>query len=475
MKDDTLDQLIKDQLEHLSAPRPKDAWAAFEQQLDAQESGVPQPDETVIDQIVFDKLHQYEAVRPNSGWHLLRHRMNTRTAITYRIASWKTVEAVVLSLLLLLLTRLPLPIAPTSPIADELSGQAAGEAENTPEYNPTMIPVPPVRPGIPPADKATSTAVPDTDRKENRATTTPAIPSRPAMLLPSLPAKSQQEVLSVLATRADIVPPVITQQVTSSQDTGMPPFIDPKRSSLTLHEAGNAALANLIQSVPRAHLNVGMYGDIAYNRIITPPDLDNEITGFDRYALGYGGGFLLGLKKGAFEVGSGMAYHAIRYEPIPLLVTRGFFNQGYTTEKFDFVELNVLSVPLYLQYDLLNNSQWRFYTTTGAALNVAYETNFYAVFPEDLGLPNGLRPTPRRQSTIGNRFGWFEGGSFRKNSYFTLNLGFGLERTFAERWSMFLQPTYLHNLGYYSDGMGPTHDRIHTMSILTGIRVKVKR
>ena len=269
--------------------------------------------------------------------------------------------------------------------------------------------------------------------------------------------------------------PTIAQQITSNRKISTPPLITGKRSTLTGPEAGGIALANLLQPVPKTQLNVGMYGDIAYNRIITPPDLDNDITGFDRYSLGYGGGFLIGLKKGALEVGSGVAYHAIRYEPIPLLVTRGFFNQGYTTEKFDFVELNVLSVPLYLQYDLLDNSQWRFYATTGAALNVAYETNFYAVFPEDLGLPNGLRPTPRRQSTIGNRFGWFEGGSFRKNSYFTMNVGFGLERTFAERWSMFFQPTYLHNLGYYSDGMGPTHDRIHTMSILTGIRVQVKR
>lgn len=473
MKDDTLDQILKGKLEHLSVPTPEDAWEAFEQKLNATEPGVPQPDDTLIDQIVFDKLHQYEAVRPNSGWHLLRHRMNTRTAITYRIASWKTAEAIILSLLLLLVTRLSLPTTiPTSPVA----GQDSGQATPGGTFNPTVLPLPPARPGTSDSNAPTPSVSPlpptnEASQAQNNATAN----ARPARTLFRLPAKRTQTLRSITASSTDSPHLLIPEQPVANQsDSGMP-FIDDRPAALVVEAQNAAPWTNLITPLSKTQVYVGMYADIAYNRIITPPDLNNDIIGFDRYSLGYGGGFSLGIRKGSFEIGSGMAYHAIRYEPIPLLVTRGFFNQGYTTEKFDFVELNIISVPLYIQYDLLDKEGWRFYATTGAALNVAYETNFYAVFPEDLGLPSGLRPTPRQQSSFGNRFGWFEGGSFRENSYFTLNLGVGLERSFAERWSMFLQPTYLRNLGYYSDGMGPTHDRIHTMSILTGIRVQVKR
>ncbi|NRB64171.1 MAG: hypothetical protein HRU40_14295, partial [Saprospiraceae bacterium] len=252
-------------------------------------------------------------------------------------------------------------------------------------------------------------------------------------------------------------------------------FLNNDKKTNYLYRVGANAIIDLdITSVESSNaLTVSMFGGAVYNRVITPPDESLGIVGFDRYTLGYGGGVNLGFEMGRLEVGSGFGYTAVRYEPIPLLVTRGFFNSGYTAEKFDFVELNVLSLPVYVQYSVFMDDRWRAYTNAGASLQVAYETNFYGVFPQDL--PTGFARPRREESSFANRYGWFEGGSFRDNSFVTLNLGFGLERIFSKRTSLFIQPTYAHNLGYFSAGMGPTRDRIHSMSVYSGVRVRFRK
>ncbi|HKK77376.1 MAG TPA: hypothetical protein VJ953_20020, partial [Saprospiraceae bacterium] len=299
MKDNTFDQLLKQKLEQLTAPKPEDAWEAFEQKLDASEPGVPQPEDTLIDQIVFDKLHQYEAVRPNSGWHLLRHRMNTRTATTYRVASWKTAEAVILSLLLLLVTRLSLPTGSTTiPRGGERSGQSASQQEHRQAYNPTALPVPSAQPGKPNPHK---TAIPKTGAEKSLPEPTTA-PSSP-LVIPNLPVKRQK---AVPETSTRLIKPdnlVAPPRVALNRSDAKIPFLPGQQATITGGASASPPPPGLITPLSKAQLNVGMYGDIAYNRIITPPDLQNEITGFDRYSLGYGGGVLLGLKKGALEIG----------------------------------------------------------------------------------------------------------------------------------------------------------------------------
>ncbi len=92
------------------------------------------------------------------------------------------------------------------------------------------------------------------------------------------------------------------------------------------------------------------------------------------------------------------------------------------------------------------------------------------------GKTTATRAPITEQSTIANAAanyrGIFEGGNFRENSYLSANLGFGLERKFTYRWSLFVQPIYKHYILF--EGIGPNQDRIHSGSIRFGAKVKIR-
>lgn len=229
----------------------------------------------------------------------------------------------------------------------------------------------------------------------------------------------------------------------------------------------------ILKDAPKqARLNVSMLGSTDYNRVMTPPNSIYRIKGFDRYALGYGGGLLFGLEYGRMEIGSGLVYAAKRYQPLPVIFIKGNFQDGYVGESLQTVQLNMINLPLYLRYDVLRKDKWRAYFSGGASLQVAFEANYY--FAPPTSFPSFLAQTPAGESRLRNRIeGWFQGGPFKENSYVTANIALGVERFVSERWGVFFQPTYHRSFGYFSNGLGPNLDRIHTFSLWTGIRVRV--
>jgi len=462
IEDDQLDQIVHQKLQNVSPILPVDAWDHFEQALDAADSGVPEQDASLIDEVAFAKMRGLEVNQPAPNWSALRRQMDANLLLTQRLASYKVVEAALLSLIILLFIRLGNPLAPTTappeadpvtPIASSRSDSSAGKqatvdqsglSGNTPAKQA-------VAPHITSASDAPAIITLLPLRKEDNLVTSSTKANQgltPILPLPTSEQKSYWNMFDALAGKT-----------ASELDSG----------PLTFQQPAIKAPAS------PASLVIGAFGGAAYNRVITPPDGDLGIVGYDRYTLGYGGGLAIGMDFGRLEVGSGIGYTAVRYDPLPILVTRGSLDQGYTAEKFDFVELDVVSLPIYVRYNAIMDKGWKAYAITGASLQVAYETNFYGVFPEGLGLPDGLVRPRRGESSFNNRYGWLEGGGFWENSYVTLNLGIGVERVVNQSFSVFLQPTYSHNLGYFSEGMGPTHDRLHTMSVLTGVRLRLRK
>lgn len=89
-------------------------------------------------------------------------------------------------------------------------------------------------------------------------------------------------------------------------------------------------------------------------------------------------------------------------------------------------------------------------------------------------LPPSL-PSPEKESTISQSIssdGFFNGGTFSKNTYYTLNAGLGIEYSIKENYNLFLQPTYFHSLS--SEELGPNSDRINNFSIWFGARVQIR-
>lgn len=234
----------------------------------------------------------------------------------------------------------------------------------------------------------------------------------------------------------------------------------------------------------RSTLLVGMFGSADYNHILVPASSEKRLTeSLERAAIGYGGGLSLSADFGRLEVETGAIY-AARYYPVGIVYVRGSLLSGLRGDELRTTELNMLSVPLHIRYDYWQRNKWRAYVLGGGSVQVAFQTNYYTAEAPQFdflpAMPPPVTDGPGGESEIDrirrNGQGWFEGGNFKDNAYLTLNFGFGAERYFSERWSLFVQPVYQHSVHYFKnvDGLGPNNDRINSLSVLIGTRVRLK-
>lgn len=227
------------------------------------------------------------------------------------------------------------------------------------------------------------------------------------------------------------------------------------------------------QENDNSKLRVSMFSATELNYIKTPYDPIYPLEEYSRYAPGYGGGITLGLSFGKWEVETGGIYASKEYEPrVPDEVVGGLLTTGLLTISFENIQLNMLEVPINLRYNFGQLQKWRFYGQTGASIHMAMQAH-YDKFPNNL-YSGFARQTVDNSNLAKKKFpdGLLEGGNFQENSYFTANLGVGVERLLSTRWSLFLQPSVqAYLLPGYNYGLGPNQDRISTFSILTGARV----
>jgi len=197
---------------------------------------------------------------------------------------------------------------------------------------------------------------------------------------------------------------------------------------------------------------------------------------YQRYRYGYGGGFALGFQLKRFLIETGVSYNFVSYQQREEARIIGSFARGYVEEQWNDAELNMVQVPLNIQYSFLVKRKWRMYSLTGVSVNMALQNNFNFQL-EDQEPRTSSRSISLNDSEIANEAslykGFLEGGGFRENSYLTANFGFGLERKFTYRWSLFLQPIYRHH--FLIEGIGPNKDRINSGSIRFGAKVKIRQ
>lgn len=230
-------------------------------------------------------------------------------------------------------------------------------------------------------------------------------------------------------------------------------------------------------------LIVGMFGSADYNHIVVPASSEKRLAeSFERAALGYGGGLSLSADFGRLEVTLGAIY-AARYYPVGIVYVRGGLLSGLRGDELRTTELNILNVPLHFRYDYIQHNKWRAYVLAGGSVQVAFQTNYYTAEAPQYDFMPAILPLVTDgggESEIDrirrNGKGWFESGSFEDNAYLSFNFGFGAERYFSDRWSLFVQPVYQHSIHYFKseNGLGPNNDRINSLSVLFGTRVRLR-
>jgi hypothetical protein len=217
-----------------------------------------------------------------------------------------------------------------------------------------------------------------------------------------------------------------------------------------------------------------------FNQITTPYDELFDNSGYAQQKVGIGGGLMLGKKVGDISMETGFIYSSKKYSPkefIEIFIPENSEENKYYS--FDKIHLNTLTIPLQLNYEFDRDGRWTSFVSTGAAMHLALQANYetrelpyprFAPVPDNANVTRGQSPRFDEKKFAD---GLFEGGNFKENHYFTLNLGAGIEYALSKNLSVYAQPTFYYNI--FNNGLGPNNDKIHTLSLNMGSKIKFGR
>ncbi len=184
-----------------------------------------------------------------------------------------------------------------------------------------------------------------------------------------------------------------------------------------------------------------------------------------------GGGIHIAFKvDDNLEVETGLAYASKKYTPVQVRKVTGNF-EGYVTTSIRNVHLNLVNLPVHLKYRFKRGKRWDFFGVFGGGLNIAAQTSY----DTELAISSPNRARKSLIQTDGDRLpqayqnGLLEGGKFQENYYVTADVGIAAEYKLNKRWSLFVQPTYMQQIGV--KGIGPNKDRINTLALQVGSKV----
>jgi len=520
---DSFDQLIEQSLENLDGQNYAQMdWSLMENKLDAElgtsnaDSEIdPQVEDIYLDAVAYDHLNNFETPYNKAHWELMSARLDEEYAYRRKVILTKALEALVVLLLVwtainqpikkLKNSSSPLPVAtiPTSTdntnnLSQANLSQPTNNADNLLAHT---------------TNTADAVSILNNKTKNNPESSSKNEDSN--IVKEEVSSETTNSYNNVITSNSDNSSSLNLNQQTTS-------FVQPKRVDEVIPLAQNSfynnplilnnehaqeqpilsditPLASLIpkliksekaefdllagfkqkRKLRKTELSFSMYSSVDYNFIqsdfYNPSIRDWDVYQRDRY--GYSGGFSLGFQIKRLLIETGASYSYISYNQRAESNIIGSFQEGYLEEQWDDAELDMVQIPLNIQYAFLMKNKWRVYTVSGASLNTAVKNNFNFHIEEQTASSR----TPLEDSKIATEAasykGLFEGGNLRNSSYLTANLGLGIERRFTYRWSLYLQPVYRHyftlkNVGL--DGFGPQNDRIHSGSILFGAKVKIR-
>jgi hypothetical protein len=496
-KNSAFDDHIRNKMKDMRPAYDPTSWHLLNSKLDRATAGGQQPaDDAHFDELVAGKLKRIKPAYQRATWDKLVAQLDRQDRITRFVQRAKTIELAVACFLLLLLGQLPTGMPETAPPYPRIipttpapKAQAALDNPASPLAKPAMEETTGIQssivadPGISPLQSSAlpNSPEPSTDALALSAELTPVN----AALVNALPATNLASPSSQTlapSLRAEMYKPM---PINAYEFAPAEPIAGIEALGVSRYNYPEITPGDLPDIKPldkKRFIRVGMLGSYDINRIITPPTTitqETEKVGFDRYAPGYGGGITLGFETQRWEVETGLIYAAKRYTPLQILYVEGSVKSGFFGASLENFELNTINVPLHFRYNYFVRDKWRLYALTGASWHVVTQANYYINFRPDALLLQAPAPhdsNPGRSTGLEEKNlvkGWLEGGSFMQNSYLSINGGVGIERYMSTRWSIFAQPTYQHSLLYFGSGLGPYKDRMHTMSVLIGMKVRL--
>lgn len=523
------DDFIRARMENLETEGEPTGWDLMANRLEEEGNGTAAADEKVMEAVIFEKMSQMETPFQPAHWAKLESQLNEEYRFVNKIIRYKSLELSILFLLIALFVNYypqtssnpnhqEIPLRTQAIAADienketttsnstDIEGENA-ERENSKRASKTESSAnASATQHFDTADKqtkkavaqaTTATSTPVNANQTEQVVTSEALPPRIKLLdqllnehltgraissrqgsylSQNLGKDSEVQIKSAVGFDA-----ASTQAFLASLD--LIPDLD-----ISPNHATDQQLIDQVKPAPKERvIRFGVQASSDYNRIITPPTyLAGKNRSLDRYALGYSGGLTFSWGNKKWEVESGLIYSAKKYLPFNLSEIDYSLTEGLSGEGLKSFEYDMVAIPLNIRRHFITDGKWRFYATAGVSLNTVMQADYFFTSPAQprpVGPPNSFAPPipPNNNGTKAGvdkgafTKGVFQGGSFSQNSFFTANVGVGLERYISHRTSLYAQPQYQHSfLNLVEDGgIGPFQDKINTMRLIFGMRVKL--
>lgn len=499
---DPIDEIVKSKLQDTSASYEPGFWAMMEDKIDADLDLNPQLDDVAFDGIAYENLSNIETPYNASHWELMAKRIQEEFSLRHRLYKYKVAEV---SLMLFAIFTL-LQFLPIEKLAIAKNEDPTKNKTETPYKIQQAIPSTAL--ALDHNKSTNKTAVTDQVATSNKTITTPVgpipVPSLLAVAKTSeanptmetetaLPDFSKLNNIgtSVTPSIENALPLVTTKSIVSSQETNKDAnqnvvLVENENLSMTAMLDINSSEMDLLtadhsESLPQCVLckrkkpvfiKAGMVIASNLNYTMTPYNEKHELEAYATASAGYTGGISVSVQKGRLEIGSGVHYSSIKYAPKRIVEYTGNLYDGYVGDGLKSAQLNILSVPLNINYTYAYLGKWHLYAVGGGSVNMAALNHFDTKkFPVARGNGDPRIKNPHEEPTPSYN-GVLEGGNLSDNLYFTVNLGLGAERYFTPRWSVFIQPVYQHSV--FSKGIGPNRDRFNTFSIFAGAKATLR-
>ncbi len=516
-----LDNSIKNNLDDLNPAYEDSSWDLLEQRLDTLHHADLETKDLELDQVSYEKLLNYTVPQKAGDWEALDKELDKEFVLPYKLLfKYKFAELAILASLILIFfqakpylekhvagnqtniesakveTIKPIASTITKPIQESSKITNSKALANVQDKVNTSIAIPSSSLNNSIVSSSENKVIVSTDINSDSESINYIANSASTSKSSDIILIDNDEYLetntiatAIVKSRNEQIPTQETppQLVQQTADTPLPTNAVfnllsklPTGSLVNLPYNGKGVNICLLCDTDKTILDwrLGAHVDAAYTVIMTPFDQVLNLDSYNHATVGYGAGLSTSLLLGSWELESGFSYASRSYSP-DITESVGTLAQGFLQIELSKLEMNILSIPLHLRYHFNKKlAKTHFYMHGGASMHVAVQTNHF-IDGDFLG--NNKRPDQTvskkllEESEISDKIfsdGWFEGGSFIENRYYTFNVGLGFERKISKRYSIFGQTTYAQFLD--SKGIGPNNDRFNSVKFSTGVRALFK-
>ena len=511
-KDKSFDQIIKEKLQGIQPEFEPQNWDLLEQKLETSDANTPQVDDTLVDRIVYERLFNFEVPYDASTWKLLSARLDEELNFTQQILRYKALELVMMLLAIFTLFQY-LPDIPNNPFEEHTTTPELEQDNLQPTASKDYVPAPPMSLKGASENSFSNKAI-HSSQEQNIPEQTAEIATNELIqnnsALATVPPIDQ--LLPSRLSSAETNPELPNKLSLTFSQTGRlenlmrdkEELAIPKLQSIEAFEkiaTRNLALLDIAERVvqlppikplrfKRSRISVGIFGAQNYDDIATPPLEGDEEEWTSRYSLGYSFGVNVNLEKRLWTLSLGATYNVKPYKSAVTRLIGGNIDEGYSKINLKNIKLELLELPLSLQYNLWSNSEWRMYMFGGPTFQFLLEGNYDAKIDN---IPTPSRPIPGESPNAGNNvvkgiaIGLLNGGTFKENFFLAGQLGFGIERRVSDKWSLFAQPSYqfpikhwnkgfgfeLEEADFQYEGIGSLREQFKTLSLILGLKVGI--